>query len=137
MTDVEEVIAVAVRYAFAIDNKNWGELSNVFVPDATAWYGAEHSGIDAIAIRIRSALERLDCSQHLLGSHEVTVTGDRATHRCYLQAQHVRRAADGGPHYMVAGRYDDALVRTDAGWRIIRRELHVLWTDGNRRVVSG
>ena len=137
MTEVEEIVAVAVRYALAIDNHDWATLSNVFVPDATAWYGAEYEGLDAIVTRIRTVLERLDCSQHLLGTHEVTVNGDRATHRCYLHAQHVRRDADGGPHYIVAGRYDDALARTDAGWRIVRRELHVLWTDGNRRVVSG
>ena len=32
---------------------------------------------------------------------------------------------------MVAGRYEDRLVRTDAGWRIAHRTLTVMWTDGN------
>ena len=67
-------------------------------------------GIDAIRARIRTALEMLDVSQHLVGNHEVSVDGDDATHRCYLQAQHVRRAAAGGPNYIVAGRYEDRFV---------------------------
>ena len=88
-------------------------------------------GIEAIRGRIRTALQHLDDSQHLVGNHEIAVDGDAATHRCYLQAQHVREAAVGGPNYIVAGRYEDRLARTDAGWRITHRTLTVMWTDGN------
>ena len=41
----------------------------------------------------------------------------------------------GGPNYIVAGRYEDRFVRTDAGWRIAHRALIVMWMDGNRAVV--
>ena len=137
MTDVEEIVATAVRYAFALDSKDWDALSAVFTADATAALGSELSGLDAIADRCKQALGRLDSSQHLVGTHQVSVAGDRATHRCYLHAQHVRRGAEGGPHYIVAGRYEDALLRTANGWRITRRELHVMWTEGNSAVISG
>ena len=92
-------------------------------------------GIESIIERISTALDPLDASQHLMGNHLVVVSGDRATCRCYLQAQHVRHGAPGGSNYIVAGRYEDDLVRTPEGWRIRRRVLVVTWTDGNVAVV--
>jgi ketosteroid isomerase-like protein len=131
--DERDIIAVASRYCRALDTKDWALLETVFLPDATAYLGDDTAlvGIDAILGRIRRALQHLDDSQHLVGTHEVSVDGDTATHRCYLQAQHVRWAAEGGPNYLVGGRYEDRLVRTGAGWRIAERRLVVMWTDGN------
>ena len=139
MTDIQTLLderkihEVATRYCRALDTKDWDLLDDVFVTDATAVLGTSAAlvGIDAIRDRISAALGHLDDSQHLVGNHEIHVDGDTATHRCYLQAQHVRTSAVGGPNYLVAGRYEDRLVRTDAGWRIVHRTLTVMWTDGN------
>ena len=133
MLDERDIVAVAFRYCRALDTKDWPALATVFLPDATADLssGTDLVGLEAIVGRIRTALEHLDDSQHLVGNHEVLVDGDAATHRCYLQAQHVRRAATGGPNYLVGGRYEDRLVRTAQGWRIAHRTLTVMWTDGN------
>jgi len=133
LLDDHEIRQLAFRYCRALDTKDWALLDDVFLPDATGQLGSPTIlvGIEAIRDRIRTALERLDDSQHLVGNHEIAVDGDTATHRCYLQAQHVREAAAGGPNYIVAGRYEDRLVRTDVGWRIAHRTLTVMWTDGN------
>ena len=96
---------------------------------------SEHDGVESIIGRIEKALRLLDASQHLIGNHQVVVDGDTATCRCYLQAQHVRAAAEGGANWIVAGIYADDFVRTAEGWRIRHRALTVLWTDGNSRVV--
>ena len=137
LLDERDVVAVALRYCKALDTKDWPALRTVFLDDATAQLGQPPTltGVDAIATRIREALEQLDDSQHLVGNHEVLVDGDAATHRCYLQAQHIRNAAEGGPNYVVAGRYEDHLTRTAQGWRIAHRTLTVMWTDGNVAVV--
>lgn len=133
LLDEREIHSVALRYCRALDTKEWSLLDEVFLADATAQLGspAMLEGIEAIRARIRTALEHLDESQHLVGNHEIAVDGDTGTHRCYLQAQHIRAAAEGGPNWMVAGRYEDRLVRTEAGWRIAHRTLTVMWTDGN------
>ena len=133
--DRQAVIDLTIAYTWAIDAHNWDALRSIFLPDATALLGDERVGIDSIIERISSALGPLDDSQHLIGNHQVRLDGDTATCRCYLQAQHVRRAAEGGPNFIVAGRYEDAMVRTAAGWRISRRVLVVTWTDGNPSVV--
>jgi len=139
LLDEREIHRVATRYCRALDTKDWALLDEVFVADATAMLGSTTmlTGIEEIRGRIRSALQHLDDSQHLVGNHEVAVDGDTATHRCYLQAQHVRRAATGGPNYIVAGRYENRLVRTDVGWRIAHRTLVVMWTEGNLAVARG
>jgi len=133
LLDDHEIRQLAFRYCRALDTKDWALLDDVFLPDATGQMGSPKVlvGIEAIRDRIRTALEQLDDSQHLVGNHEIAVDGDTATHRCYLQAQHVREAASGGPNYIVAGRYEDRLVRTELGWRIEHRTLTVMWTDGN------
>ena len=139
LLDERDIVQTALRYCRALDTKNWALLDDVFVADATAELGSPEQlvGIEAIRGRVRTALERLDDSQHLVGNHEVALDGDTATHRCYLQAQHIRQAAIGGPNYIVAGRYEDRFVRTDAGWRITHRTLVVMWTDGNVAVARG
>jgi 3-phenylpropionate/cinnamic acid dioxygenase small subunit len=136
LLDERNIVAVATRYCRALDTKDWAALSTVFLPEATADLATNVLlvGLDAIVNRISTALQHLDDSQHLVGNHEVTVDGDSATHRCYLQAQHVRKAAVGGANYLVGGRYEDRLVRTAEGWRIAHRTLVVMWIDGNLAV---
>ena len=143
LLDEREILELVTRYCWALDTKDWKLLDDVFVADATADLAGPSplAGLDSIRNRIRTALEHLDVSQHLVGSHEVSVDGDLATHRCYLQAQHVRRdasaeASGDGINYIVGGRYEDRLARTDGGWRIVHRTLVVMWTDGNPAVVQ-
>lgn len=135
--DEAAVRDVAARYCWALDTLDRAMLETVFLPDATAKLGNAHllEGIDAIWGRIHAALGNLTVSQHLIGSQLVEVTGDTATQRCYLHAQHVREGTEGGTQYIVAGTYIDRLERTPAGWRIRHRDLTVQWTSGNVRVV--
>ncbi len=132
LADEQAIINLAARYCWALDSGDFDDLRNVFTPDATAFLGgAEYDGIEAIIERVSTALTRLDASQHLVGSHLVSVNGDQATHRCYVHAQHVLSGTEGGDLWMVAGIYDDQAVRTPDGWRIKRRVLSRVWTDGN------
>jgi ketosteroid isomerase-like protein len=137
LLDERDIVAVAVGYCFALDTHDWARLREVFTPDATANLGLpeQQVGIDEIIERISSALSGLDDSQHLVSNHEVVVTGDTATHRCYLQAQHIRAVPDASPLYMVAGRYEDEFVRTSDGWRISHRTLTTMWREGNLDVI--
>jgi len=136
LLDERAILQVVTRYARALDTKDWSLLDDVFLPNATGDLASPAilEGIDAIRARIRMALDPLDESQHLVGNHEVNVDGDTATHRCYLQAQHVRNDAEGGINFIVAGRYEDQFVRTDVGWRISHRRLVTMWTEGNPKV---
>ena len=139
LSDRQEIVDLTIAYCWALDTRDWEALGEMFLPDATAMLltPSELVGIDAIRERISFALDPLDESQHLVANHQVVVDGDTATCRCYLQAQHVRQAAatTGSPNFIVAGRYEDRLVRTAAGWRVAHREIVAMWTEGNPDVV--
>lgn len=112
----EIVRTVLVRYCRALDTKNWDLLGEVFLPDATANLSGKSDlvGVDAITSRIKVALEHLDGSQHLVvGNHEVSVDGDKATHQCYLYAQHISAHL---PSVEVVGRTTSLLGDTSIKW---------------------
>lgn len=135
--DRSGVVDHVVRLARAQDAKDWPAVAASYTPDAVYVHPAGRlEGADAIVTRTRAALERLDASQHLLGSHLVEVDGDVARSSCYFHAQHVREGAVGGDHYVIAGDYTDTLVRTPDGWRIAERVQTYLWRSGNRDVVA-
>ncbi len=137
MEDRQAIVDVCTNYALALDSRDWPLLRTCFTDDAVADYGGPaNEGYEAIEQTCRAALEPLVASQHLLGNHLVAVDGDQAGSTCYFQAQHVMEGLPGGTHYIVAGRYDDELVRTPSGWRITHRTLTVLWTSGNPEVLS-
>lgn len=137
LRDRAAIIDVTIRYAWALDTRSWDDLDDVFLPDATAYMTEDLVGRDAIKARVRRALEPLDLSQHIIANHQIVIRGDQASCRCYLQAQHVREAAGRSPNFIVAGRYEDQLVRTANGWRIAHRNLVIMWTDGNPAVARG
>ena len=107
----------------------------MFAADAVADLGGEYRGLDAIKGRVADVLLALDASQHVVTTHQVRIDGDRATCRCSLRAQHVKAGLDGGSTFMFAGTYEDDLVRTTDGWRIVRRRLAPVWTEGNPAVL--
>jgi ketosteroid isomerase-like protein len=138
LLDERDVLRLASAYCWALDGHDWDALAAVFAPDAVAYLpagGPPLEGLDAIKARVRGALGPLDASQHLVGSPWVEIDGDTARMRHYLFAQHVRTAAAGGGLYVVGGAYHDRCERRPEGWRIVHRELHSIWSDGNLDVV--
>lgn len=78
--DRDSVADVVNRYAYALDNRQWTVLDDVFTTDAVARYGTPKSpqlnGRENIVASIRSFLDGCGPSQHLLGNHliEINVT---------------------------------------------------------------
>ena len=132
MLDDREIVGLAVKYASALDNKNWQMLHSVFAPDGVLVAGplGEVKGPEAIGLAIERVLDG-QVTQHLNGNHVVSVQGDIASHSSYLQAQHVRPGMMGVNWYTIAGTYEDELIRMREGWRICRRTLTLTWTNGN------
>ena len=137
--DRADIIDVCVRYARALDRRDWALLRTCFVDDVSVDYEGMPpiAGYAALEEVCRGALGPLDASQHLLGNFTVEVDGDAATCECYLHAQHVKSGTPGGDKYIVAGTYIDSLRRdADGEWRIAHRKLAVVWTDGNPGVLG-
>ena len=137
LEDFHAIVNVAIAYTWALDTKNFDALQDVFATDATGTLNGVHCDTrDAIIARISGSLLRLDFTQHLVGNHQVVVTGDTATHRCQLHAQHVKTGTEGGDNFIIGGYYDDILVRTTNGWRIQHRIMQPTCRSDNANVVK-
>ncbi len=135
----DEIRQLAARYCWALDTLDRDLLALVFTPDATAHLGrGAQTGVEEIWGTIHSVLSTLDLSQHVVGSQLIDLDddGNRGSSRCYFNAQHIRKSAEAGSQFIVAGRYEDNVVRTPDGWRIAHRTLTVMWTSGNPAVIT-
>jgi len=133
LDDLHEVEAVLLRYASALDKKEYERLREVFIPDAIANYVglAECKGLDSIIELVSGVLDRCGPTQHLLGNIKIGIQDKEATASCYLQAIHVGLGDYAGQLHTVWGEYRDRLVKTEAGWRISFRELAVIHAQGD------
>ena len=79
MADREDIIDLAVRYAWALDSKNVDGLRDVFLPDATAMLrGVECNGVDAISKRRMAAMAG-DCSEGPEGRVSIRIDREAKT----------------------------------------------------------
>ena len=138
MQDRQEIIDLTIAYGWLLDHGPRERLDTVFAEDAVADYmGLVFEGLPAIIEKVSSALGVLDISQHIVTNQQGTIDGDTATCKCYLHAQHTVYGLEGGENMVVAGRYEDELIRTPDGWRITFRKLISDWTEGNPKVRDG
>jgi 3-phenylpropionate/cinnamic acid dioxygenase small subunit len=121
---------VLVRYCFAIDDKDWAALHEVFTPDCVADYGdfGLFEGADAVVAWMAPVHVGL-VTQHALGNVLVTVDGDRAASRSYVT---VTLQPDGGAMFRTGGSYRDELRRDGDRWRIARRTYATIWREDIR-----
>lgn len=118
MSDREEITEVLVRYATGIDRRDWELFRTCFTEDCLCDYGDLGSwrSADAITAFMRGA--HSGPSMHRLTNFAITLDGDHARARTYVDARVYHRGGN-GMHSI--GTYDDDLVRTNDGWRIAGR----------------
>jgi 3-phenylpropionate/cinnamic acid dioxygenase small subunit len=123
-----------VRYAWAIDSKDWDALDTVFTPDANIDYTAT-GGIAGTITEIKpwlaKSLAAFPATQHLLANSQVTIDGDTANARTAVYNPMGAATREGPLHFFfMGGYYVDQMVRTADGWRIKQRVEHFVWMDG-------
>ncbi len=117
-----EIVAVLVRYARAVDTRDWALFRTCFTDDMTADYGDVGSwqDLDDLVDFMDRAHLGMGATQHRLSNFFVQVQGDRATSVTYV---HVVAMLASGPEDWIdsIGSYEDTLVRAGDGWRISQR----------------
>ena len=115
---------VIVRYAACIDDRDFDAYRSCFTRDVQLHgFGADPiRGVDAWLAFVAKALEGFDATQHLLGPSAVTVSGDTATLRADVQAQHFF-AEPRGRILTLWGTYRSELARSAGAWHIERHQL--------------
>jgi 3-phenylpropionate/cinnamic acid dioxygenase small subunit len=121
--DRQDISDVLLRYATGIDRRDWPLFRTVFTDDCELNYGEVGSwhGVDAITAFMQQAHEMASHTMHRLTNQVITVDGDKAESRTYVDA--LILVGDGNSGVNAAGFYDDQLVRGDDGWRVACRRF--------------
>jgi len=120
MSDHDDLFDLTVRYATAIDSKQYSLLTTVFTQEARVDYGVvgQWTGGAEVALFMEAAHVGAAHTIHRMTNQAIAIDGDTATIRTYVDA--LILMADGSGANPV-GYYDDHAVRTPDGWRIDHR----------------
>lgn len=121
--DRQDISDLLVRYATGIDRRDWPLFRTVFTDDCELDYGeiGAWRGVDAVTEFMQLAHAMAGHTLHRLSNIAITLDGDRALARTYIDG--LIMAADNSGGVNAAGFYDDDIVRTSAGWRIAKRRF--------------
>jgi len=120
MSDRDELVDLTIRYATAIDTRQYRLLSTVFTAGADIDYGVVGKWVGAaeIAEFMDAAHAMAAHTMHRVSNQAIDIDGDTATMRTYVDALILLEDGSGANP---VGYYDDYAVRTPDGWRIARR----------------
>jgi 3-phenylpropionate/cinnamic acid dioxygenase small subunit len=121
--DRQDIADVLLRYATGIDQSDWPLFRTVFTDDCEVDYGeiGTWTGADAVTEFMEQAHAVAGHTMHRMSNEVITVAGDKAAARTYVDA--VILVADNTSGVNAIGFYDDEVVRTKDGWRIARRRF--------------
>jgi len=125
-------------FARILDRREWDRIGEVFADDIRFNYGdgEERAGAEMLRWNFSRFLDNCGPSQHLLGSIQVEVDGDRALSRAYVQARHQGRGDKAHLFLDTNGEYIDGWERRAEGWRIVRRDARWDMAMGDYAVIS-
>ncbi|MCK9544103.1 MAG: nuclear transport factor 2 family protein [Novosphingobium sp.] len=136
--DDQAVIAVGLRYARGIDQRDRATFLSCFAEDGSWGVAGTRPacGHDELAKTLEHGMRLFSRTQHVTTNFEVAVDGDRATMRSYYVATHVWIRPLDNPLFVMGGVYDDRLVDGPRGWRFAERVLTNVWTTGNPAAIA-
>jgi hypothetical protein len=136
---VDRMLISDLLYSFAaaLDNKDWAKYADNYaddghieLPDPQSTDGSTfilHK--DKMLELVPRSLGRYTATHHISTNHQITIDGDRAESRSYLQAVHVGpKPAD---QWTAGGWYDCRYIRTPQGWKFARVKLTCVWLAGD------
>lgn len=125
VAEKDDITEVLLRYATAIDTKDWVLFASCFTDDVDADYGEIGRWSDAASItefmaRVHQAMSD---TKHML--HNMVIDVIDADHATAVTYVHTVQALAADPKQWVdaVGQYSDELVSTPDGWRIARRRF--------------
>jgi len=121
--DKEQIAEVLIRYATGIDSKDWPLFRSCWTDEIDVDYQQLgcFTSADALTDVMRQLHENMGPTYHRMSNFVITVDGDRATVRSYVQAVLMLQPDDSTNWVDALGHYDDVFVRTADGWRISER----------------
>ncbi len=134
LLDRLEIDDLLVRYASAVDARDWDLLGSVFTDDARLDYrsaGGIRGSFPEVRRWLSEVLPLFTWTQHLVVNRSVEIDPGRETARSRSTFHNPNQMLVGGEPWLfvVGGHYHDQLVRSPSGWRITSRVEETLWWD--------
>lgn len=120
--DERALTALLLRYATALDMRDWAMLRSCFSEDVEADYAnfGKWRGLREITEYMRQTHNDLGPTLRRVTNISVHMERGEVRARSYIDAILTPGKA-GGPVHRGVGWFDDRLVRTSEGWKIFRR----------------
>jgi len=122
--DERQIHALLLRYATAIDTRDWPLLKSCFTASVKADYGdfgSWHSA-DEIATVMRELHKDMGLTLHRISNIVITSRQGLVTARSYVDAMLTGKTPQEGCQQGI-GFYDDEFVKSEQGWKIQQRKF--------------
>jgi hypothetical protein len=136
LVDRTHISELLYSFAAALDNKDWQTYTNnyadggyIVLPDPQSPGGTFILNKHKMLELVPKSLGSYSATHHISTNHQITIEGDQARSRSYLQAVHV--AAKPTEHWSLGGWYDCSYLRTLQGWKFSEVRLTPVWLDGD------
>ena len=135
-------------YAIGIDTKDFDLYGSIFADQVNIDFSSyEGSSVPETTVltrdqwvsRVRPLFTGLAATQHSMTNPVVTIDGDTASCRMYMQAHHVFEPEKEDSWFTIGGYYDDTLIRdakSPSGWNLTGVKLTVLWRKGQESIMQ-
>lgn len=127
LQDRHDIGQVMIRYATSVDQRDMERYGSCFAEDCVVrgFSAGDVVGRDKWVEFVTAALTNFEGTHHQITNQEITVDGDTAHMRSYVQATH-ELAGDPEHLLILYAIYDDQLVRGPNGWEFTVHALERL-----------
>ena len=136
LEDRARIEQLAMAYAYAVDDGDWGAFEALYVPDATIDYRSAGGIVGTpaeVAAWMAGASEMFSWSMHSVSTQRIVFTGPAAaTGSMHVFARYGLLWEDAEELMDVSAVYHDLYVRTASGWRFASRREQTHAVTGGR-----
>jgi len=125
--DKAAIVELIARYNFAIDHDDFQGWANCFAPagifDGMIGRFAAHAELERFTAEVKKLTATTPNLRHYVTNILTEVSGDEARSRCFLLMTSTTK--EGGTKVVIAGEYEDRLVKRDGRWLFLERKVHL------------
>ena len=125
--DKAAIAELIARYNFAIDHNDFQGWADCFAPegifDGMIGRFAAHSELERFTAEVKKLTATTPNLRHYVTNILSEVNGNDARSRCFLLMTSTTK--ESGTKVVIAGEYEDRLVKRDGRWLFLERKVHI------------
>ena len=123
----EAIAELIARYNYAIDHNDFQGWADCFalegIFDGMIGQYAAHGELDRFTADVKKLTATTPNLRHYVTNIQTEVNGNEARSRCFLMMTSTSK--EGGTKVVIAGEYEDKLVKRNGRWLFTERKVHL------------